>query len=376
MPISVMLPKKEPPKLGRANTIIFGAIVGSHAYGTNVEGSDIDYKWVYVQSSIDLFLNGYQPQIEISKDEVAYELSRFLELCKKANPTMLELLFSPEDCIIYQHPAWQKIKAIRKGFITKECKMSFVGYAISQIEKAKGLDKKMNWEKERKERKDVLDFCYYLSQDEHSKWGSYPIKQFFTPGQMENMGLSTIPHTKGLYNLFWDTRHNFKGIIQGPDSNDVSLSDIPKDAECVGAIYFNKEAYQLHCKEYNEYQEWLKKRNTQRYVDIENHGQMIDGKNMLHCVRLIETGRDMAYFGELWVRRQNADFLIEIRKGKHDLNKILDHCKDRLADLEKAFDNCKLPDKFQTGNWLKIMNFQIRKEVENQLKDGKIPTQL
>src|SRR5688572_20255413 len=103
-----MQAKNTLPKLGNGNTIIFGCIVGSHAYGTNVEGSDIDKKWVYVQSPVDLFINGYKPQIEISKDEVAFELSRFLELAKKANPTILELLYSPEDCVLYRHPAWSK----------------------------------------------------------------------------------------------------------------------------------------------------------------------------------------------------------------------------------------------------------------------------
>src|SRR5688572_28602961 len=145
------------PDLGNGNTIIFGCIVGSHAYGTNVEGSDIDKKWVYVQSADDFFINGARPQINISKDEVAYELSRFIELAEKANPTILEVLFSPEDMILYKHKVFDMLIRQRKGFLTKKCKYSFGGYAISQIEKARGFDKKMNWEKDKIERKSVLD---------------------------------------------------------------------------------------------------------------------------------------------------------------------------------------------------------------------------
>jgi len=38
-------------------------------------------------------------------------------------------------------------------FITKVCCKSFAGYGIAQIKKAKGLDKKQNWEKGKVTRK-------------------------------------------------------------------------------------------------------------------------------------------------------------------------------------------------------------------------------
>lgn len=359
------------PNLGNGNTIIFGCIVGSHAYGTNVEGSDVDRKWVYVQSAEDLFINGYKPQIEISKDEVAFELSRFLELCQKANPTILELLFSPNDCILYKHVAFDRILSIRKEFLTKQCRFSFGGYAVSQIEKARGLDKKINWEKEKIDRKSILDFCYFITDNIDSsigaKFQSYPIKSQFDSSQIRTMGLSAIPHTRDVYNLFWDARYTkqFKGVVQDEEnSNDISFSDVPRDANCVGLMFFNKDAYSIHCKEYKEYQEWLKHRNTQRYVDIANHGQQIDGKNMLHCVRLIDTALDIAEFGELLVRRDNATFLKEIRHGKHNLEEILEYGQKRIEAMDKAFEHSKLPVKFKAENYVKLTNYNIRKQIQ------------
>jgi predicted nucleotidyltransferase len=94
----------------RDHQIIFKAIVGSHSYGTNVEGSDIDFKGVYIQTPKSVLYDGYVPQIEVGKDETYYEVRRFLELCETANPTVLELLYSPEDCIIYEHPVFKLIK--------------------------------------------------------------------------------------------------------------------------------------------------------------------------------------------------------------------------------------------------------------------------
>jgi predicted nucleotidyltransferase len=356
------------PNLGNGNTIIFGCIVGSHAYGTNVEGSDVDKKWIYVQSAHDIFMNGYKPQIELSKDEVAFELSRFIELAQKANPTILELLFSPEDCVIYKHPCMERLLYIRREFLTKQCRFSFGGYAISQIEKARGLDKKMNWEKEKTDRKSVLDFCYWVERAidprQNDQYQSAPIKKHFTLTQLKRMGLSAIPHTRDLYNLVHDSRYALKGVVSDEETaNDISVSEVPRDANNIGLLYFNKDACSIHCKEYREYQEWLQKRNTQRYVDIASHGQSIDGKNLLHCVRLIETALDIAEHKELIVRRDNAEFLKNIRKGTYDLNWIITHAQQKIERMDQAFMNSSLSEKFVSPSAVKYINFEIRKQI-------------
>lgn len=369
-----MHPRTSLPNIGDANTIIYGCIVGSHAYGTNVEGSDIDKKWIYVQGTEDFYLNGYKAQIEISKDEVAYELSRFLELAQKANPTMLELLFAPIDCIIYKDPVFDLILKLRKEFLTKQCKFSFGGYAISQIEKARGLQKKMNWEKEKTVRKTVLDFCYWIHEaidprlNDH--YQSVPIKTMFSESQIRRVGLAKVPNTRDLYNLFVDARYNFGGIVSNEEtSNDIQLTEIPKDAQSLGLIFFNKDAYTIHCKEYREYQEWLKNRNTQRYVDIEGHGQMIDGKNLLHCIRLIETAIDMAQYGDLIVQRQNAQYLKDIRAGRVDLETILDHGSKGIEAMNIYFDRSTLPSKIEIPEMLKMTHATIRRRVEETKKN-------
>lgn len=364
---------KDTPNLGNGNTLIYGCVVGSHAYGTNVEGSDIDKKWIFVQSYQDFFINGYKPQIEISKDEVAYELSRFLELARKANPTILELLFMPEECIIYKHPVFDIVRTMRRDFLTKMCRYSFGGYAISQIEKAKGLDKKGNWEKERTERKSVLDFCYWISQGLDPSFGdtfyTEPIKKSFKVSQITRMGLSKIPHAHNLYNIFWDGNADFKGVVSNEDTaNDVSLSNVPTGATCIGLLHFNKDEYTRHCKDYSEYQEWLEKRNTQRYIDMEKHGQLIDGKNMLHCVRLIETALDIAEHKELIVKRENADFLINIRKGTLNLHNILAYAQEKLEQMDTAFKASNLPDKFTLEGKLKSVHTNVRNVINESQK--------
>lgn len=352
--------------------IIYKCLVGSHAYGTNVEGSDFDYKMVYIQTPESVLEHGYQEQVNFTKDETAYELRRFVELCCTGNPTMLELLYSPEDCMIFKHPIFDELVKHRDSFLSKSCRWSFGGYAFAQIEKAEGLNKKMNWEKTKIERKNPIDFCWVVMQPNEKlanekmaegkmpKQGVYPLNDWLAVQNLtqNEVVLSKLNHSKEGYQLY--LLENPQGIGTNT-SNDLRTSETPFDAVPVATVLFNPDAYSRHCKEYKEYQEWLSKRNVQRYVDIEGHGQQIDGKNLLHCVRLLDVGIEIANDKKIVVRRPNAAYLIEIRKGKHDLKTILENCREKLAALDQSYQNSDLPDKVDRGFWLKLVT-KMRKE--------------
>ena len=127
--------------------VIFKAVVGSRAFGTSVEGSDSDIKGVYIQHSDDILgLNTYQEHAVINKDETYYEIRRFIELLCKANPTCLELVFSPADCILINEPEFSAILETRDLFITKRCIVTFGHYAMTQLEKGE-REGKNNWTK-------------------------------------------------------------------------------------------------------------------------------------------------------------------------------------------------------------------------------------
>ena len=351
------------------NNIIFKALVGSHAYGTNIEGSDFDYKGIYLQSPESILNNGYREQFSVSKDEVYYELRRFIELACTGNPTVLEVLYSPEDCIKYKHPIFNMLVEHKDKFLSKSCKWSFGGYAFSQIAKAKGLKKKMNWESSKVERKTPLDFCYILtplgSQDLRT-WLNYQKGNLI---QQHNYGVSKITNCRDMYYIYPKDKKElaYGGICNEEEtSNDIRLSSIPKEEilKCI-AMSYNKDGYIEHCKDYLSYQTWLKERNVQRYVDIENHNQKIDGKNLLHCYRLIETGIEIAKNHTINVRRPNADFLIEIRKGKHNLEDLLNKANDKIEELNKEFDLSTLSEKVDRGFFLSLLP-KIRKEYEKE----------
>jgi hypothetical protein len=352
-------------------------IRGSQAYGTNLPTSDTDYAGVYIQSQEDILGTKYKEQINDDKnDTVFYEIRRFLELLASNNPTILELLNTPEDCVIYIHPLFSKILERRDEFITKVCAKSFGGYGIQQIKKARGQNKKQNWEKEKITRKDVLDFVYVIEGEKSVPWKVWNSEQRF---EEKFCGVVNVPNARDVYSVFYDDvahdlfsetvdeidrlfliKHRkengmpmgfgYKGLVKtgeganAAESNQLRMSSIPKGETPICNIIYNKDGYTMHCKDYREYEEWLEKRNLERWTDVKNHDQKIDGKNMMHCKRLLEMAREIGEGKGIIVRRPNASELIAIRKGEIDLQTLIDDAENEIAEIDRIFAESNLPD--------------------------------
>jgi hypothetical protein len=351
---------------------LYLVIRGSHAYGTNIETSDTDYAGVFIQSLDDILGNNYKEQINDDKnDTVIYEVRRFLQLIASNNPTVLELLNTPEDCVIYKDTAFDIILENREKFITKVCAKSFGGYAKQQISKAKGQDKKQNWEKDKVTRKTPLDFCYI-----HRGEKSISLVNFMEEKGMDQRfcGLSNVPHSRDTYALFYDFKEEetngeiknlgFKGIAF-EDSNQVRLSSIPVETPknyFIGHVSYNKDGYSQHCKDYLSYQEWLENRNLARWVDVKSHGQKIDGKNMMHCKRLMEMAKEIGEGKGIIVRRPNAEELIAIRRGEVDLQTLIDSVEKEIKEVDRIFEESNLPEKVDE-KFINKMIVEIRKQI-------------
>ena len=263
----------------------------------------------------------------------------------------------PNDCVIETSPAFELIVKNRDKFLTKKCLRSFGGYAIAQIKKAKGLDKKMNWERERVIRKSPFDFCYVYENGKTLALEPFLNRQNIV---QEQCGLVKLDHFRDCYALYYSSEVGFyKGII-AENSNEVKLSSVPKGEQPLSIMYFNKDGYSMHCKDFREYQEWLEKRNIQRYVDIKGHNQQIDGKNLLHCRRLLDMALEIATQKTIIVKRPNADYLLQIRRGEVDLETIIAQAEKDLEALEKHFETANLPEDVDSG-FMNDLLLKVRK---------------
>jgi hypothetical protein len=146
---------------------------------------------------------------------------------------------------------------------------------------------------------------------------------------------------KGLVN----TGHEDEdGKINYGVSNQLRLSSIPKGEKSICTIVYNKDGYSEHCKDYKEYQEWLENRNEARYVETQEHGQRIDGKNMMHCMRLIRMATEIGEGKGIIVRRPDAQELLAIRRGEVDLDSLIDIADKAIENMDEVFENSNLPN--------------------------------
>jgi predicted nucleotidyltransferase len=322
--------------------ILFEVISGSKSFGINTPTSDTDIKGVYYLPKEKFFGLDYIPQISNeTNDEVYYEIGRFVELLIKNNPNILEILASPEDCILYKHPLMEKLKI--EDFLSKLCKDSFAGYAVTQIKKARGLNKKIV-NPLPKEKKRLLDFCYVLKGYE-----TIPLLEFLQENNwnQEQIGLVNLPNSRGMFAMFYDEKKSlgYKGIIQKTNSNEVSLSSIPKNEKLIGYLSCNHDGYSKYCKEYTEYWNWIEKRNDDRYNTNQQHGKNYDSKNMMHTIRLLQTAEQILSTGKLNIRVSNRDDLLDIKAGNKEYDDLLEMADNLIASIEIHYLTSNLPDK-------------------------------
>jgi len=321
--------------------LLFECISGSKAYGLDTPQSDTDLKGVFYLPKEQLYGLEYIPQVSNeSNDEVYYELGRFVELLAKNNPNILEILATPDDCVLYRHPLMNRLNI--DLFLSKRCKESFAGYACAQIQKARGLKKKIV-NPVAKERQSTLDFCYVIQG-----YSSVPARLWLAAQGLvqERCGLAAVPHAKGLYALFYDNDGTigYRGIISGDMANDVLLSAIPKGEKELTNLFFNKDGYSAYCREYRDYWEWVGKRNQARYSGTMQHGKNYDAKNMMHTIRLLQVAEEILTTGQLHVKRPNREELLFIKAGLAEYDGLLRQANALTKRIESFHVTSLLPE--------------------------------
>jgi predicted nucleotidyltransferase len=117
------------------NFVIYRCVVGSRAYGLDAESSDIDRRGIYLPpANLHWSLYGVPEQLENEEAQEAYwELQKFITLALKANPNVLECLYTP--LIEHVTPMAQELIDQREIFLSKLIYQTYNGYVFSQFKK-------------------------------------------------------------------------------------------------------------------------------------------------------------------------------------------------------------------------------------------------
>ena len=123
---------KENEHLGK-NIILLG-LGGSHAYGTNVEGSDVDIRGCALNSKMDILTNqNFEQFVNTETDTTIYSFNKLISLLTNVNPNTIELLGCKPEHYLYLSPIGKELLDNRHLFLSKKCIHSFGGYATAQL---------------------------------------------------------------------------------------------------------------------------------------------------------------------------------------------------------------------------------------------------
>ncbi len=371
------------------NRLLFEYVRGSHLYGLANENSDVDTGGIFISDLNSLLGTGihYQNQVsDTNNDTTWYEIGRLMNLLVKSNPTVLESLFIPKEFILTEpSPILNELFENRDKFLTKECFNALIGYSVSQIKKARGLNKKIV--NPINERKTPFDFTYTFS-----KQGSVKISEWLKTRGLKNefCGLVNIPNMENIYGVYYDWGAHFKdsGINDASElcekeplmyrfidtfyhvsetdgfhswfkknreplgyrgmclegSNEMRFSSVAKEGEPICCVAYNENGYRQHCIKYSEYKQWEKNRNQARYES--NLNKTYDSKNIMHCFRLMHMGKEIAEGqGMILNRTWDREFLLDVRNHKYEYDEIIDILQNDKDKMDKAMENSTIPEK-------------------------------
>ncbi|MEU8816882.1 DNA polymerase beta superfamily protein [Actinoplanes sp. NPDC048796] len=114
-------------------TTILGVVVGSRAYGLAGPRSDHDRRGVYAAPT-RLFWHLDKPPTHRDgprEEEFSWEIERFCTLALQANPTVLEVLWSP--LIETVTPDGEDLLSVRQAFLSRRVADTYGSYARDQL---------------------------------------------------------------------------------------------------------------------------------------------------------------------------------------------------------------------------------------------------
>jgi predicted nucleotidyltransferase len=309
-------------------------------YGTSSPSSDLDIRGVFIPSKeyFHGFLHRTEQYEDRKNDIVFYEIRKFMTLALKANPTLLEFFFVPENCLLETTTVWEEIVENRDLFLSTKCKHTFSGYAFSQLKRIKNhREWLLNPPKKKPERKD-----FNLPESKSLLTG----EQIGAFNEIIATYLKQIGQFHKLKELLEEMEefYNYKTIVKNLVNVDFkSIQTIVPLSNNVMYALEKEKRYSNSLKHWNQYQNWKRSRNPDRAKLEKEFGY--DTKHAMHLYRLVDECKELLTTGKIIFPRPDREHLLAIRNGLYKYDELMERFNNINGELENLYNNSILPKK-------------------------------
>ena len=116
------------------NRLVLLTLGGSHAYGTNIDGSDVDLRGCALNSASDLLgMTHFEQLVNSELDVAIYSFNKLIHLLYQCNPNIIEILGCKPEHYLVLNEIGENLIANRKIFLSQRAAYTFGGYAFSQL---------------------------------------------------------------------------------------------------------------------------------------------------------------------------------------------------------------------------------------------------
>lgn len=294
------------------NILLIG-LGGSHAYGTNIETSDLDIRGIALNSKEEILTGrNFEQVVNEATDTTIYSFGKMISLLCNSNPNTIEILGLKPEHYLYLSPIGKELLENKRMFLSQKAVSSFGGYANQQLYRLnqKSVRKVSQSELE----KHIFKTIEFMQTDFTKRYSEFD---------------------EDSIRLYID-----KAVQEGFDTEifmDVNLTHYP---------------LRDYCSMWSELQTVVKSyaKIGKRNAHAIEHGKIT--KHAMHLIRLYMMCLDILENEEIVTYREKEhDLLMDIRNGKYlDENdqpteEFFDMVHDYEKRLEYAKQNTSLPEK-------------------------------